>query len=449
MKHYDIAIIGSGPGGEHLAWRLMGQKLKVALIEKELIGGECTNWACIPSKTLLRPPEIRAEGKRGFGVTEPRTRWNEVARYRDYMVRNHDDSGAAADYRKRGIDVIKGQAEIVGPDQVAVDGSVLRARNIVVATGSRTKIPSIPGLREAGYWTNREATALSRIPKSVAVIGAGAVGVELGQMLARYGARVDIIQHGQHVLSREEPEVSDRLATAFADEGITVHLRRRVRKVQRRAGSRIVELDNGTRLTVERILVATGREPNTAGLGLKRVGAKVTERGIRIDRQCRVTGNVWAVGDVTGVSLFTHLAKYQARVVAANLLGKRVRADYRAIPRVVFTDPEVAAVGLTETESREKGLDVVVGSYDLASVSRTYIHGEGLSGSVSIMIDRKTKRVLGAWAIGPLASEWIHQLVLAVQAKLSAGMLADTIQQFPSFSEAIFSAAEDALARAK
>ncbi|MDQ3729534.1 MAG: NAD(P)/FAD-dependent oxidoreductase [Actinomycetota bacterium] len=436
-ERFDAIVIGAGPAGEVAASRLLKQGLNTALVERELVGGECGYWACIPSKTLLRAPEAQAEARRVAGLDEPEADWQEIVRYRDYMIRDLDDSGAIAGYEKSGVTVIKGEARIDAPGVVTVDDRRLTAERIVIATGSEAVIPPIDGLEEAGYWTNREATTLREIPQEVIVLGGGPVGIELGQMLRRYGAEVTIVQGTERLIDREDPQVSKLIAAALQAEGIELRLGQHAAAVTLDGKRRTVALDSGESVQAERVIVATGRRPRAQDLGLEVLGIELGDRGeIPIDERCRVADGMWAVGDVTGVSLFTHVGKYQTRIACADIAGQPARADYRAVPRVVFCDPEIAAVGLTAEQATEQGIQVRHASTDLMSVARTETYGKGIGGELGLLVDAERWILVGAWAVGPLASEWIHQAVLAIKAEISIDVLSDTIAQFPTFSEA-------------
>ncbi|GIK77758.1 MAG: NAD(P)/FAD-dependent oxidoreductase [Acidobacteria bacterium] len=443
-SRYEAVVIGSGPAGETAAAKLAKEDLSVALIERELVGGECAYWACIPSKTLLRPPEARAEAARVAGISEPEARWQEIVAYRNYMVRDLDDSGVVDGYEKRGMTVIKGSARIVDAGRVAVGDQEIEAERIVIATGSEPQLPPVDGLGSIDYWTNREATTLDRVPEDVIVLGGGPVGIELGQMLRRYGAGVTIVEAAERLIDREDPRVGELIAEALADDGIELRLVARATAARADGDRQVLELEGGEELSAERIVVATGRRPRTGELGLERLGIELGERGeIPVDERCRAAERVWAIGDVTGVSMFTHTGTYQARIACADIAGSDARADYRAIPRVVFSDPEIAAVGLTMEEASERGIDAVEGRSDLSRVARAATFGEGVGGEVGVMADRDTRTLVGAWAVGPLAGEWIHQAVLAVKAEIPVEVLRDTVAQFPTFSEAFRPALED------
>jgi dihydrolipoamide dehydrogenase len=443
-QRFDAVVIGAGPAGEVAASRLPKLGLRTALVERELVGGECAYWACIPSKTLLRPPEARSEARHAAGLTDPEQRWREIVAYRDYMTRNLDDAGAVKGYEESGVNVYKGEARITAPGRIDVGGEELEAERIVIATGSDPSVPEIEGLEEAGYWTNREATQLTELPDDVVVLGGGPVGIELGQMLRRYGAEVTMVQAAERLIDREDPAVGELIAAALGEEGIELRLGRKAAAVRSENGARVVELEDGEELRAAELLVATGRRPRAADLGLEALGVEPDEHGaIAVDERCRVADGVWAIGDVTGVSLFTHVGKYQARVAVDDIAGREPRADYRSIPRVVFSDPEIAAVGLTSEGAPERGINVLQGRADLMRIARTETYGRDLGGELGVIADRERRVLVGAWAVGPLAGEWIHQAVLAIKAEIPIEVLRDTVAQFPTFSEAYLSAIED------
>jgi pyruvate/2-oxoglutarate dehydrogenase complex dihydrolipoamide dehydrogenase (E3) component len=434
---YDAVILGAGPGGEVALNTLLKAGKKVALIENDVIGGECSNWGCIPTKTLLRPTELEGKCERAAGVATPGLDFERLAAYRDYMVVNHDDSRRVARYGERGVTVIKDTGRIAGPGRVDAGGVVLETDAIIVATGADAVVPPIPGLAEAGYWTNREATDLTEIPESVIVIGGGAVGIELAQFLARFGSRVTLVQGPPRLADREAPEIGEALQQILESDGIELRLGVHAQEVAVEGTQRIVKLDDGTEASGEVVLVATGRRPRTRDIGLETVGIEPGKRGIEVDERMRAGEGVWAIGDVTGIAAFTHVAKYQARVACADILGQPARADYRAVPRVVFTDPEIAAVGLTAKQAREQGIEVDTVTIDLpTTIARPYTFQENPTGTFGIVVDCDRQVLLGAWAVAPLAGEWIHSAVLAIRAEIPVAMLKDTIAQFPSFSEA-------------
>jgi pyruvate/2-oxoglutarate dehydrogenase complex dihydrolipoamide dehydrogenase (E3) component len=434
----DVAILGAGPGGEHAANALHAAGRSVALIERELIGGECSNWACIPTKTLLRPAELRGATARAAGTHAALLDWPDLDAYRDYMTSAGDDSARQRGYEEMGITVVRGSGRLAGPGVVDVEGQTVRAGQILISTGSEPVIPPIEGLAEAGYWTNREATALHEIPASAVVLGGGPVGVELAQFLRRFGAEVTLVQGSEHLADREDPRVSELLADTLERDGIAVRTGVHAERVTLRDGRRIVGLDDGGEVSGEVLIVAVGRRPRGHDIGLETIDAAPGEHGeVPVDAHCRVADGVWACGDCTGQALFTHVAKYQARIAMADMAGRPREADLRAIPRVIFTDPEVAAVGLTEAQAREAGHDVVTTTLDLPSggVARTYTYEKDPRGELRLVFDRAERVMLGAWAVAPQAGEWIHQAVLAIRARVPYDVLLDTVPQFPSFSE--------------
>jgi len=443
QEHFDAVVIGTGPAGEVAVSRLAEQGLRVALAERELIGGECAYWACIPSKTLLRTPEARAGARRAAGVDEPEQHWPDVAAYRDFMIRQLDDSEQVEGYERQGVTVIKGAARIAGPGRVEVGDRVLKTERIVIATGSDPVIPPIDGLEEAGYWTNREATTVSELPSSLVVLGGGPVGVELAQLFRRFGVDVTLVQWPDRLLNREDPAVGELIGEVLAEEGIDVRLGARAERVRRDGARRVVALAGGDEVTGHEVLVATGRTARVEGIGLENVGVEPGPQGVPIDGRCRAADGVWAIGDVTGVMPFTHVGMYQARIAVADIAGGTAEADYSAIPRVVFSDPEIAAVGLTQEQAREQDLDVVTSRVSLPEViARPWTYERDPRGELGLVADRGRGVLVGAWAVAPLAGEWIHQAALAVKTRTPLAVLLDTVAQFPTFSEAFLKGLE-------
>jgi pyruvate/2-oxoglutarate dehydrogenase complex dihydrolipoamide dehydrogenase (E3) component len=441
-ERYDAIVVGAGPAGEHAIGRLQKRGLRCALVERELVGGECAYWACIPSKTLLRAPEVRLEARRAAGVDEPEQRWRDLAEYRDYMIRNLDDSKEVESYRDGGVHVHKGEARIAGPGRVVVGDETLETERIIVATGSSARVPEIPGLGDVGYWTNREATTLDAVPQSIIVLGGGPVGVELGQFMRRFGAEVTVVEKHDRVLAREDAAVSELLGQTLSEEGIELRLGTGVERVTRDGSDRVVHLGGGETVKARELLVAIGREPRVPE-GLEALGVEVGGRGIRVDERCQAGEGVWAIGDVTGVMPFTHVGKYQARIACADIAGESARADYGAIPRVVFSDPEVAAVGITEAQAREQGIDTLTARVELAdAIARPWTYERDPRGSVGLVADRGRDVLVGAWAVAPLASEWIHYAALAIKTQTPLAVLRDTVAQFPTFTEGYLNALE-------
>jgi pyruvate/2-oxoglutarate dehydrogenase complex dihydrolipoamide dehydrogenase (E3) component len=441
-ERFDVIIIGMGPGGEACAGRLLAAGKRVAVIEKELIGGECAYWACIPSKTLLRPPEARAEATRAAGLATPALDWAGLRDYRDYMVRHLDDTAQVAGYEKAGATVIKGQARLAGPGRVEAAGRLLQADHVVIATGSQPVRPPVEGLDQVPVWTNREATSVRDIPSRVLLIGGSAVGVELGTFYARMGAAVTVIQRAGRLVDREDPRVGALAEQALAADGVTVRTGRTVARAGRAAGGAVVTLDDGSQVETDVVILAAGRRPSTGGLGLQAAGIAPDQRGaIPVDGQCRAGDGLWALGDVTGVALFTHVAMYQGRVVAGNILGQPRAASYHGIPRVVFGDPEIAAAGLTADQARAAGISLAAAEISLAdAIARPYTYERDPRGALGLLADRDRRILVGAWAVAPLASEWIHTAALAIRAAIPLDVLLDQVAQFPTYSEAYLAA---------
>ncbi len=438
---FDAVVLGAGPAGEACVSTLLRGGASVAMVERELIGGECTNWACVPTKTLLRPPEVLRESRRAAGVADTRLEFGPLAEYRDYMVSNHDDTKRVESYESRGVTVVKGDGRLDGPGRVLANDRVLEAEHVVVATGSEPLIPPLDGLEKAGYWTNREASSLNEIPESAVILGGGPVGIELAQFLARFGCGVTVVHKPDRLVNREDPQLCGLLREQLEEDDIEVRTGVAGERVQVDDGERVLALSDGSEVRGKVLIVAVGRRPRTGGLGLETVGVSPGPHGIEVDERCSAAERVWAIGDVTGRMMFTHRGKYQARVAAANIQGKERKADYRAVPRVVFTSPEIAAVGLTEAAAREKGIDVQTAVIDLPkTISRPYTYERDARGTLGVVVDKERQVLVGAWALAPLAGEWIHQAVLAIRAEVPLDVLNDTVAQFPSYSEGYLSA---------
>ncbi len=444
-ERFDAVLLGMGPGGETAAGRLIKGGKRVAVVERELIGGECGYWACIPSKTLLRPPEVKDEAKRAFGTSTPTLELKEIFDYRDWMIRELDDSGQVEGYEKKGATVIKGAGKISGPGKVEVNGETLETEHTIVATGSASNMPPVEGLDEVTVWTNREVTTSREVPERTVIIGGGPNSIEAAQWLSRFGSEVTIVQSPDRLVNREDPKVGDLVKEALEEEGVRVLTGRKAVKARRDCEGAVVELDDGAEVATNVVVIAAGRKPRTEGIGLESVGIEPDGKGLPIDDHCRLNGvpGVWALGDVTGVALFTHVAMYQGRIVADNILGKERRADYRGIPRVVFSDPEVAAAGLTEEQARNAGIDVVAFTLDVTrAIARPWTYEENPRGILSLIADRERRVLVGAWAVAPLAGEWIHQASQAIRAEIPIEKLLDSVAQFPTYSEAYLAALE-------
>src|SRR5579875_1968357 len=436
-ERFDVIIIGMGPGGEACAGRLLAAGRRVAVVERELIGGACAYWACIPSKTLLRPPEARAEAARAAGLGAPALDWAGLRDYRDYMIRHLDDTAQVSGYEAAGAAVVKGPARLAGPGTVEAGGRLREADHVVIAPGSQPVRPDVEGLGEVTVWTNREATTVRDIPSRVLLIGGSAVGTELATFYARMGAAVTVIQRAGRLIDREDPRVGELAGQALESDGVTV-------RTGRAAGGTVLTLDDGSRVETDVVILGAGRRPATGGLGLDAVGVRPDARGaIGVEERCRAADGLWALGDVTGVALFTHVAMYQGRVVADNILGRRRAASYQGIPRVVFGDPEIAAVGLTTAGARAAGISVAAAEVGLAdAIARPWTYERDPRGALGLIADRDRRILVGAWAVAPLASEWIHQAALAIRAAIPVDVLLDQVAQFPTYSEAYLAALE-------
>jgi pyruvate/2-oxoglutarate dehydrogenase complex dihydrolipoamide dehydrogenase (E3) component len=436
IESFDVVIVGTGTAGEFAAHRLAARGKSVAVVERERIEGECAYWACNPSKTLLRPVSLWGESVKCFGADPVALNWSEISDYRDEMVRHYDDSVFAGRLEEAGITLVRADGRLDGPGRVVAGERILTAPDIVIATGSEIVIPPIEGLEEAGYWTNREAVSVTEIPRTLLFIGGGPVAVELGQMLHRYGAAVTIVEQADVLFAREEPALGQLLLTALEADDIDVRLSAAVQRVTREGDSRKVLLSDGTELAAEHVVVAVGRRPRTAGIGLETVGVEPGgDGGLPVDEYGRAGEGLWAIGDVTGPPFFTHRAMYHARCVAANIVEPSREFDERATPRVVFTDPELSAVGMTEREAREQGLDVLSASLPFEELDRPYTYQTDWSGVGILVVERSTGEVLGAAAGGPLTSEFIHVASVAIKARLPYTELRDLMFQFPTFSE--------------
>jgi dihydrolipoamide dehydrogenase len=435
-EEFDVVIVGAGPAGEFAAHRLGDAGKNVAVLERERIEGECAYWACNPTKVLLRPTALWGETVKCFG-TEPATlNWPEISDYRDEAVRHLDDSVLVGRFGEHGVTFVRADGRLDGPGVVVAGEQVLAAPDIVIATGSEAIIPPIEGLREAGFWTNREAVSVTEIPESLLFIGGGPVAVEIGQMMRRYGAEVTIIERAGALFPSEEPELGELLLTALQSDGIDVQLDTTVARVAKDGDARVVTLTDDSEVRVEQVVVAVGRRPRTEGIGLETVGiVPGADGGIPIDEYGRAGEGLWAIGDVVGAPFFTHRAVYHSRCVAANIVAPSRQLDERAIPRVSFTDPEVSAVGLTEAQAIEKGLDVLTASLPMTEMDRPYTYQTDWTGVCKIVVDRGTGEVLGAAAVGPLSSEWIHVASVAIKGRLPYTELRDLMFQFPTFAE--------------
>ena len=434
-----VVVLGAGAAGEHFvgALRALDEDVEIVVVERGLAGGECSYYACLPTKTLLRPAEVLAAARIAPGAAEAVTGELDRERvfwWRDQVTDGRNDSWHAGWLDDNGAELVRGTARVVEPGVVAVGERRIEYEHLVVATGSTPAVPSVPGLEQAGYWTNREAVWPSEVPQSLLVLGGGPVGCELAQFYRRLGAGVTIVHPDERLLPRLDPEAGEMLRAAFEDEGIEVRTEARAARVETKGATVEVELESGDRLETARILVATGREPTVRGLGLEQLEVELTRHGVTVDERMQARPGVWAIGDAAGVALLTHVGKYQARIAAANIAGRKTRADYRAIPAAVFTDPQVASVGSMD------GDGVVSAPFRITGGRLSTYERPRRTGLVKLAADPGKRVLVGATAVGPEAGEWLGQLTLAVRAAVPLEVLLDTIQPYPTFSESIFNA---------
>jgi pyruvate/2-oxoglutarate dehydrogenase complex dihydrolipoamide dehydrogenase (E3) component len=448
-ERLDLIVIGMGVGGEELAGRAAEAGLEVLGVERRLLGGECPYWGCIPSKMMVRAANALAETGRvaklaGRATAEPS--WAPVAARVREATANWDDRAAVERFEGKGGRFLRGQARVVGQDAIEVDGARFEARRgMVIATGGEPASPPIDGLDEVGFWTNREAIEADELPRSLVVLGAGAIGLELAQAFHRFGTAITMIEMAPQALPEEEPENAEAIGEVLREEGIALHTGVSARSVERRQdGGVVVHLSDGTRVEGERLLVATGRRSDLRSLGVDAAGLDPEARAVGVDEHLRAAPGIWSIGDVTGKGAFTHMAIYQARIAADDVLGHdHPPADYSAVPRVTFTDPELASVGMSEARALQAGYRVRTGVATTASSARGWIHGPGAEHGVSKLVaDADDGVLLGGSVMGPSAGEVVGLLVLAVRERVPIERLRELIYPYPTFTRGLEGALE-------
>jgi pyruvate/2-oxoglutarate dehydrogenase complex dihydrolipoamide dehydrogenase (E3) component len=460
MQDFDVVCLGGGVAAEALAAGLEGSGLTLAVVERELVGGECPYWGCMPSKTLLRSGETLSEADRARVLAASRVEWDvdfpKVSKRVLWMARDLDDSRPAAALQAKGARLFRGDGRLTDARSIDVAGERLIARRaVVIANGSTASIPPIPGLDTVEFWTNRQAAIPKELPASLAILGAGAIGVELGQAFARLGCSVTMIEAGPAFFGHEEPEAGAALRPHLEADGITltigdpcVGIDKQSAEPSRSRSAVVVHLKSGATTSADRLLVATGRRANAEGW--RAAGLAQTERGwLKVDpTTLEAQPGVFGAGDVTGIGGFTHLADYHGHVVAQRLRGIDARADHTAVPRVTFTDPEVASVGLSEAAARAKGIAVIVATADPAEAARGYIH-DFHGGAIKLVGDRGRGVLIGATLVTPRAGEIVGELVLAIKLGTPLQTLADVIHPFPAFNRVLGKVLEALAAQAK
>ena len=445
----EVIVVGMGPGSEDVAEKLADAGLDVVGIDGNLVGGECPYWGCVPSKMMIRAANLVAEARRVPGMageSTVRPDWAPVAaRIREEATDGWDDSVAVKRFVDKGGRFVRGWGKLDGPSRVVVGDLTFEAtRAVVLGVGARSWAPPVPGLAETPYWTNREAIEVEALPDTLAILGGGAIGVELGQVFSRFGVEVTILEAADRLLAPEDPESSELLAMVFEREGIDVRTSASINAVHHDGNRFTIGLESGAPVVADQLLVAAGRRPDLQALNVGSIGVEEDARAMPVDDHLRVTGGVWAVGDVTGKGAFTHVSMYQAAIVIDDILGRPVTpADYRALPRVTFTDPEIGSVGLGEAAAREQGINVRVGLTQIPVSTRGWIHKAGNDGFIKLVGDADRGVLVGATSAGPVGGEVLGFLTLAVQAEVPITTLQHMIYAYPTFHRAIEAAVDD------
>ena len=450
MEQVDVIVVGMGPGGEDLAERLAEMHLDVIGIDQRLVGGECPYFGCVPSKMMIRAGNALAEGRRIPGLagdSRVMADWAPVAaRIRNEATDDWNDQVAVDRFEGKGGRFVRGHGRLTGPKTVTVGDREFEARRaIVLNTGTDPAIPPIPGLAGTPLWTNREAMQATEVPASLIVLGGGAIGVELAQVFARFGSHVTVVEAAPQLVAFEEPEAAALLADVFARDGIDVRVGVSASGVRHDGTGFTVDLADGNTLHAAQLLVATGRKIDLGAVGLDTIGIDITAHAVPVDNRMRVAPGIWAIGDMTGKGGFTHISMYQAEIAMADILGAEgvTAAEYDALPRVTFTDPEIGSVGMTQAQATKAGINVLVGRAALPSTARGWIHGPGNDGLIKLIADADRGVLVGATTVGPSGGEMISALVVAVHAAVPLERLRSMIYAYPTFHRGILDAVKD------
>jgi len=446
MENFNVVVLGVGSAGEWVANNVAAAGKSVAAVEERLVGGECPHLACMPSKVMLRAADVRkligrahslGAVSQAIELDDPRAGYQAAVAQRDKVTGVLDDSSHARGIEESGATLIRGRGRIAGPHRLVVNGRELGWDDLIIATGTVAALPPIEGLDGVAFWTSEEMYTATEYTESAVIIGGGPVGCEIAQILARFGSKVTLVEIASQLLPGEEPSIAEALADVLREDGVELRLGSKTTRVEASAGEVGLHLEDGSLLTGKRLVVATGKAAQLDGLGLETLGIEPGPNGfLQVDDQCQVLGqeHVWAAGDVTGIAPFTHVANYHGRIITANLLGKTVRADYRAIPRGVYTEPSVVSVGLSSEAAKAQGIDVATASMDVQETARAATSGLR-EGRLVLVADRARRVLVGASAVGPHAEDWIAEATLAIHAGIPVDVLSAVIHPFPTFSE--------------